>query len=97
MYDSGPSDKELEAFGLTRDDIAQGEMEVWSENWLPFLIFKDLVRQWRVGMGGPTGLDYSALPFVFDLHEVKKKKRREVFAALRVMEDEALSVMVDKD
>lgn len=97
MYDSGPSDKELEAFGLTRDDIAQVEMEVWSENWLPFLIFKDLVRQWRVGMGGPTGLDYSALPFVFDLHEVKKKKRREVFAALRVMEDEALSVMADKD
>ena len=97
MYESGPSDKELEAFGLTKEDVAQGDVEVWQENWLPFLVFKDMTRQWRVGMGGPTGLDYSALPFVFDLHEVKKKKRQEVFAALRVMEDEALSVMAEKD
>lgn len=95
MYSSGPSDDELEALGFTRDDVDDSEQEVFPENWLPFTIFIDLVRQWRVGMGGPTGLDYSALPFVFDLHEVKKKKRREVFEALRVMEDEALRVMAE--
>jgi len=96
MYSSGPSDDELEALGFTREDVTDDSiLEIYPENWVPFQIFIDLVRQWRIGMGGPTGLDYSALPFVFDLHEVKKKKRREVFEALRVMEDEALRVMAE--
>ena len=98
MYASGPSDKELEAFGLAREDVMDNSVvEIWEENWVPFLIFKDLVRQWRIGMGGPTGLDYSALPFVFDLHEVKRKKRQDVFDAIRQMEDEALRVMQEQN
>ncbi len=47
--------------------------------------------QWRTGMGGATGLDYSAVPVVMDMVGVKgKRRRREVFRDVRVMEKEAL-------
>lgn len=48
--------------------------------------------QWRIAMDGPSGLDYAALPAVFDLFNVARKRRGEVFAALRIMEGETLAV-----
>ena len=97
MYDSGPSDKELAAIGLKREDVTNNEViDVYPENLLPMQVFIDCVRQWRIGMSGATGLDYAALPFLFDLHSIKKKKQKDVFECLRIMEDEALAKMNDK-
>lgn len=53
--------------------------------------------QWRVGMGGPVGLDYVALPVVEKRLGVKKRDRSEVFTALQVMENEALRIMAKKN
>jgi hypothetical protein len=40
MYDSGPSDEELKAFCLTREDVEDtSDFEIWPENWIPFLVF----------------------------------------------------------
>ncbi len=52
--------------------------------------------QWRSGMAGPSGLDYAALPAVFDLHSIRKKRRADVFAGLRVMECETLGIWADR-
>ena len=52
--------------------------------------------QWRLGPGGPIGLDYAALPAVMRLTGVAKGSRAEVFDALRVLEDAALEQMRDK-
>lgn len=48
--------------------------------------------QWRIGFAGPTGLDYSVLPTLFQIHDVKKAKRRQVFDDVRAMEIEVLTM-----
>lgn len=52
-----------------------------------------LLSQWRVGMSGPTGLDYSAIPTVLRLTCVPRAAWPDVFEDLRVMEDAALGQM----
>ncbi len=49
--------------------------------------------QWRVGMSGPTGLDYVALPQVMRLTGVPRKDWQDVFDGIRTMEDAALEKM----
>lgn len=92
MYDSGPSDEELKAFCLTREDVEDtSDFEIWPENWVPFLVFSEVSTQWRVGAGGATGLDYVAVKWVMDLMKIKKKY--EVLRAIRTMESSALKTM----
>lgn len=52
-----------------------------------------MATQWRVGPGGVIGLDYAALPAVFDLLDVAREDRADAFAGVRVMEDAALGEM----
>lgn len=92
MYDPGPSDEELKAFCLTREDVEDtSDFEIWPENWVPFLVFSEVSTQWRVGAGGATGLDYVAVKWVMDLMKIKKKY--EVLRAIRTMESSALKTM----
>ena len=92
MYDSGPSDEELKAFCLTREDVEDtSDFEIWPENWMPFLVFSEVSTQWRVGAGGATGLDYVAVKWVMGLMKIKKKY--EVLHAIRTMESSALKTM----
>ena len=92
MYDSGPSDEELKALYMTREDVEDtSDFEIWPENWAPFLVFSEVSTQWRVGAGGATGLDYVAVKWVMDLMKIKKKY--EVLRAIRTMESSALKTM----
>lgn len=94
MYDSGPSDAELEAIGLLREDVEDtSTTEIWPENWLPYVIFSDVGSQWRVGAGGATALDYNVVFRMMDLRGIKKKKQLEVMRALKVMERAAVDQM----
>lgn len=68
-------------------------MELWPDTEVSFMVFEAMGSQWRVGPGGATGLDYGALPAVMDLLAVAQDQRRQVFADVRVMESEAISVM----
>ena len=54
-----------------------------------------MATQWRTGMAGATGLDYTAMPVVMDMVGIKKKRRSEVFASVRIMEQEALATMAE--
>lgn len=78
-----------------RDGIVQsaGVTEIWPENLPAFDLFSSVLTQWRVGMAGPTGLDYAALPAVMDM--LGCTNRRELFADLQVMESEALRCFSD--
>lgn len=77
-----------------RDGIVQSAAvtEIWPENIVAFSVFSAMQTQWRIGMGGPTGLDYGVLPAVMDLSEVAMSDRAELFDSIRVMESEALKV-----
>lgn len=68
--------------------------EVWACNWKTFRLFEAMGSQWRVGMSGPTGLDYGALRVVAQVQRVRLTARR--LANLRAMEAEALRVMGER-
>lgn len=82
--------------GFLPEDIEEEVIEIWAANEQSFACFESLMTQWRTGMGGPTGFDYSVVPFVMDMVGVRgKKRRREVFRDLRVMEKQALRTMAE--
>ena len=81
-------------FGLKPEDL-ETEIELWAVNIESFTVFNSMSTQWRNGMDGPTGLDYSVLPVVMDLVGVDAGDRNKVFADVRLMEREALGTMDD--
>ncbi len=96
MYDAGPSDSELEAIGLTREDLGEiPDFEVWPDNWVPFKVFSEVCTQWRMGPGGPIGLDYSVVKWIMRTMHVTKKDRLEVLRSVRVLECSAMSKMAE--
>lgn len=90
------STEQLSALGFLPEDIEEEVIEIWAANEQSFAVFEGMMTQWRTGMGGATGLDYSAVPVVMDMVGVKgKRRRREVFRDVRVMEKEALRTMAE--
>lgn len=80
-------------FGLTVEEASGETVELWPDNLLAVNAFIAMSTQWRVGMNGPTGLDYNALPLVLRSVGVKKKAQPEVFELVRVLEETALMQM----
>lgn len=71
----------------------QFEPEVWPDCWPAVRVFIAMDTQWRSGMGGPTGLDYAALPEVWRRLKVPPSERDDLFADLQVLERAALGEM----
>lgn len=70
-------------------------MQVWPEHIGVLNLFDAVRTQWRVGMAGPTGLDYPAVLATLDrlFSKLSEERRNEMFLDLQVMEREALDVM----
>jgi hypothetical protein len=93
MYSNDADKHQAGLFGLTLEEIPVEETLVWDINWNTFQLFNALTTQWRVGMGGATGLDYSVIPSVGKMLGFKNKQINEMFPDLQVMENEALITM----
>lgn len=87
--------EQLAALGLTPDDIEEEVVEVWPDAWSAFRLFDALGTQWRVASGGPSGLDYAAIPTTAAMLGIKRRALIDIFPDLRVMEAEALAVMAE--
>ena len=87
----------MAAWGLSEEDYPVEPTPLWPENWSVVGLFLDLQTQWRMGMGGPVGLDYNVLPMLFRLNGIARKDQPEYFECLRVMESEALATMHRKE
>jgi hypothetical protein len=61
------------------------------------MCFIDLDTQWRHGFSGRTGLDYGAVFQVFRHLGLKRKKQRQWFSDIRVMEAAALDEIHRKE
>ena len=85
----------MKELGFTDDDL-DTDLEVLTENLPAVRVFIAMQTQWRHGMGGPTGLDYAALPVVEARCGVRREKRGDVFAAVRVMECETLNAWAER-
>ncbi|MCP9269844.1 DUF1799 domain-containing protein [Xenorhabdus sp. XENO-1] len=79
------------AFGFLPDEC---DVEVWPDVCDSYQTFSAMRTQWRVGMNGATGLDYTPLNQVMDYLSIKD--RATVFNDIRVMEVKALELMHKK-
>ena len=68
----------------------QASIEIWPENETAVSLFERVQTQWRVGMAGPTGLDYPGVEVVMRL--LAPEEPLDTLDRVRVMEHEALSV-----
>lgn len=70
---------------------------LWPENLLSWECWHAVQTQWRIGMGGATGLDYAAvLAYLKDGKGLPGKERREVFGLIQLCERETLQVWAEK-
>lgn len=81
---------------MTVEEALGPPVEIWPDNLAAINVFIAMSTQWRIGMAGPTGLDYAALPAVMDVVDIDQEARRAVFNDLRSMEEEALKWMHTK-
>lgn len=59
---------------------------LWPECLPAFNVFQSLQSQWRVGMAGATGLDYTAVEAFMRMNGVRRKDQAELLYCLQVME-----------
>lgn len=78
---------------MTVEEAGGNEVEVWPDNVRAIGVFVRMSTQWRVGMGGASGLDYSVLPAVMRLTGVPVEERADVFESVRILEEAALKTM----
>jgi hypothetical protein len=69
---------------------------VWPENWPVLEVFLSMATQW-IWTGGMesrrAGLNYTALPLVYEGLDISPERRPDIFRGLRVMEIAALEAM----
>ena len=84
--------------GFDPEDFDEDEftIEVWECNAEAFYVFESMATQWHSGMAGATGLNYTAMPVVMEMVGISKKRRPEVFASVRIMEQEALKTWAEE-
>lgn len=98
MYARMPSDAEMAAMGFTRADFeAEDPTEVWPENMPAINLFSGISTQWRVGMNGPTGLDYNVLFARMERLHLSDQDHEWMFDDIRTIEAEALATINRKD
>lgn len=82
----------MAASGLTPEEAEEGAtVEVWPDNWRSVGLFIELMTQWRIGMRGPDGLDYSAVSALFELRSIRGARRWRMFDDIRMMEAAVLT------
>jgi len=65
---------------------------VYPQLWDVVNLFAILDTQWRVSPGGISGLDYTAVKTVLEIHGIESAQWKSFFEDIRVMEIEALAI-----
>lgn len=100
LHDTEGYEKDLESFGMTRDQVADfvgpgsGDFEVFPENWDAVQVFMACATQWRVSDHRAVGLDYNGLLAVMQLRDTQE--RRDTFERVRILESAALKEFARK-
>lgn len=97
LYATEDSEAELAAFGFTPEDYANERIEIWPENQQAINLFISISTQWRVGAGGPTGLDYNVLFTRMARMDLSDERHEQLFDDIRVIESEALAILNKRD
>ena len=70
---------------------------MWPEHARAWAFFcESCSTQWRSGgIGGPTGLDYTAVLAVIQFEETDKEQAKELFDQIKLIERGALTAMAE--
>ncbi|HDS1828740.1 DUF1799 domain-containing protein [Stenotrophomonas maltophilia] len=79
--------------GLKAKHFPPPQVELWPECVLPIEVFSRVSTQWRVGAGGPIGLDYNVVYQELQREALVPERHAEVMAGIRVIEHAALKHM----
>ncbi|MBU3257674.1 DUF1799 domain-containing protein [Klebsiella pneumoniae] len=90
------TDRQLAEYGLRRSDYEADLEEIFfdeqtAQSWQ---LFQVMQTQWRIGMNGPTGLDYNTLPMFFELYKIDN--REAALLDLQILEGEYLKQIYKK-
>lgn len=91
LYWRRPTAEELAGTGLKPEHYVEPEVEVWEENWPAIQLFMRYRTQWRMGMGGPVGLDYAVILHDLGRRGLSQSEHDDLMGKLQVIEDAALS------
>ncbi|MDC8756263.1 DUF1799 domain-containing protein [Janthinobacterium fluminis] len=83
----------MEQSGFPAEDFASDPVEIFPDNVQVYELFNMMGTQWRVGMNGPTGLDYNVAFHKMDRMALSPDDYQVMEIDLRVMENEAMRVM----
>jgi hypothetical protein len=72
------------------------EFEVWEENWPVVELFLRVQTQWRTGMSGVVGLDYTAVAWVLRLI-AEEANHRALLEDLQIMEGAVLAYIARQE
>jgi hypothetical protein len=97
MYAKEPDIAELAAAGLKPEDFENESVEIWPENERAADLFSKLSTQWRIGLSGPTGLDYTPMFRMMDRMQLSDENYDALFSDMRFIERIALDCMNQKE
>jgi hypothetical protein len=70
---------------------------IWPENEAAVTLFCQLGTQWRIGMGGPIGLDYGPVFALMNRMDLTRAQYDQLFSDIRELEQSALTTMNSKE
>lgn len=92
-------DAALAAFGLVAEGCAVPRDEPFylaPELAPAFELWTQVQTQWRIGLAGPTGLDYCGVEAVMRIQGLRPKVQRERLWQIQAMERAALGYWAEK-
>ena len=81
---------------MTPDDYEIEAVDLWPENDRVLNLFCAVATQWRMGFGGPVGLDYNVVFHLMARMRLADADYDDLFHDLRVAENEALAVITNR-
>lgn len=70
---------------------------MWPENWVAFQLLIYMQTQWRIGMNGPTGLDYNVMYQKMGRMKLSESEYDELEDDMQTLELAALQAIRTKD
>lgn len=96
MQDNTEDDAAVLGVVLEDEIETSDEFEVFEENWPVVELFLRVQTQWRTGMSGPVGLDYTAVAWVLKL-TAEETSHRSLLEDLQIMEGAVLGFMAKQE
>lgn len=85
----------IAGLGLLDQPSAQRVVFLWPDNVVAWNCWQNVQTQWRVGMGGATGLDYAGVRAYLDEADLGAE-RRGVFVGIQACERATLDVWAEQ-